>query len=87
MVAIAAREKLTRKPIFCQLATRSMVRRRIRADISQVFCAPTSSASIGPERRVSTKPGGQLCAPSSIMMPRRPTALPFSMTRGTAALR
>jgi len=57
----------------------------VSADISQVFATPPTTASIGPERCVSTSPGGQFCGPSSRRMPSLPIGLPCSMTRGTAA--
>ena len=57
----------------------------VSEDISQVFATPTTSASSGPERCVSTRPGGQTCGPSSSVMPSRPIGLPCSITRGTGA--
>ncbi len=54
----------------------------VSADISQVFLTPLSSASMGPERWVSTRPGGQTGAPSLSVIPSRPTGLPSSIARG-----
>ena len=57
---------------------------RERGHVPGLLDADTA-ASKGPERRVTTIPGGQTRGPSSSMIPSRPIGRPCSITRATVA--